>query len=78
LDALEEDESLVVFHAGTRRAEAGEGYETAGGRVLGITARGRNVAEARERAYQAVAGVSFDGMQFRNDIASRAIKRGGA
>ncbi|MBC8188630.1 MAG: phosphoribosylamine--glycine ligase [Proteobacteria bacterium] len=78
LDALEEDESLVVFHAGTRRAEAGEGYETAGGRVLGITARGRDVAEARERAYRAVAGVCFDGMQFRNDIASRAITRGSA
>jgi phosphoribosylamine--glycine ligase len=75
LDDLKDEESIVVFHAGTRRAESGTGFETAGGRVLGITARGRTVAEARERAYRAVERVSFDGMHFRRDIASRALGR---
>ena len=67
--------SVVVFHAGTRECESGSGYETAGGRVLGITARGKTVAEARARAYSAVDRVSFEGMQFRRDIASRALGR---
>jgi phosphoribosylamine--glycine ligase len=71
----DEVEKLVVFHAGTRRAETGAGYETAGGRVLGMTARGRTIAEARERAYRAVEKISFDGMHFRRDIASRALDR---
>ena len=75
LDDLEDEESVVVFHAGTRRGESRTGFETAGGRVLGITARGRTVAEARERAYRAVERVSFDGMHFRRDIASRALER---
>lgn len=68
-------EKVVVFHAGTRRGESGAGYETAGGRVLGITARGQTVAEARDRAYRAVAKISFDDMHFRRDIASRALDR---
>jgi len=68
------DESVVIFHAGTRRA-AGGGFETAGGRVLGVTARGENVQEARDRAYKAVAEVSFEGAQLRRDIAARALDR---
>jgi phosphoribosylamine--glycine ligase len=68
-------EEVVVFHAGTRECASGSGYETAGGRVLGITARGRTVAEAKERAYDAVEGVTFEGMQFRRDIAARALGR---
>jgi phosphoribosylamine--glycine ligase len=43
--------------------------------VLGITARGRTVGEARERAYRAVEKISFDEMHFRRDIASRALER---
>jgi phosphoribosylamine--glycine ligase len=65
---------VVIFHAGTRRA-AGGGFETAGGRVLGVTARGENVQEARDRAYKAVAEVSFEGAQLRRDIAARALDR---
>jgi phosphoribosylamine--glycine ligase len=75
LEALESDAALVVFHAGTKRAEDSSGFETAGGRVLGITARGDSVAEARERAYRAVACVGFDDMHFRRDIAVRALSR---
>ncbi|MBW1883496.1 MAG: phosphoribosylamine--glycine ligase, partial [Deltaproteobacteria bacterium] len=51
------------------------GFETAGGRVLGITASGATVAEARERAYRAVARVGFEGAHYRRDIASRALAR---
>jgi phosphoribosylamine--glycine ligase len=75
LDAIAADDSVVVFHAGTRRAASGAGFETAGGRVLGITARGDSVAEARDRAYRAVERVSFEGMHFRRDIGSRALGR---
>lgn len=75
LSALEGQDKLVVFHAGTKGRESGDGFETAGGRVLGITARGASVAEAQERAYAAVARVKFEGMQYRGDIASRAIGR---
>jgi phosphoribosylamine--glycine ligase len=74
-DNTDNTEKVVVFHAGTRRRESGTGYETAGGRVLGITARGQTVSEARERAYRAVEKISFDGMHFRRDIASRALDR---
>jgi phosphoribosylamine--glycine ligase len=77
LDRLEGDPDLVVFHAGTRRTAADDAYETAGGRVLGITARGATVAEARERAYRAVDQVHFEGAQYRRDIASRALDREG-
>ncbi|MEZ4333578.1 MAG: phosphoribosylamine--glycine ligase [Myxococcota bacterium] len=75
LEALEQDAQVVVFHAGTRRAADGAGFETAGGRVLGITARGDSVAEAVERAYRAVGRVRFEGMHFRRDIAARALAR---
>ena len=56
-------------------ALAGEGFETAGGRVLGITARGDSVAEARARAYRAVERVHFADMHYRHDIADRALGR---
>jgi phosphoribosylamine--glycine ligase len=68
------DERVVIFHAGTRRAADG-GFETSGGRVLGVTARGADVQEARDRAYKAVSEVSFEGAQLRRDIAARALDR---
>ena len=61
---------VEVFHSGTRRQ--GGRWETAGGRVLGVTAQGRNVSLARERAYAAVAKLHFDGAFCRSDIAARA------
>ena len=72
LDAAAEDPDVVVFHAGTRRQPDG-GFATAGGRVLGVTARGENVAEARARAYRAVDRIHFEGRQVRRDIAARAL-----
>jgi phosphoribosylamine--glycine ligase len=73
LAAAEADPDVVVFHAGTKRA--GEGFVTAGGRVLGVTARGASLAVARERAYAAADRIAFEGMQLRRDIAARALAR---
>lgn len=62
---------VTVFHAGTAPAAASPGdvlYSTSGGRVLGVTARGTDLARALEAAYRAVEHISFDGMQYRRDI----------
>ena len=74
LETAESSEDVVVFHAGTRRSPSG-GFETAGGRVLGVTARGGSVAEARERAYAAADRIRFDAVHLRRDIAARALAR---
>jgi phosphoribosylamine--glycine ligase len=62
----------VVFQAGTR-IQNGQ-LVTAGGRVLGVTARGANLREAVAKAYQAVEKISWEGMQYRRDIAHRAFE----
>jgi phosphoribosylamine--glycine ligase len=59
-----------VFHAGTVRQEGR--VVTAGGRVLAVSALGKDLAEARERAYEAVSLISFEGMHHRTDIAKEA------
>jgi phosphoribosylamine--glycine ligase len=46
---------------------------TSGGRVLGVTARGRTLREAHARAYQAAELIQFEGRQFRHDIGARAL-----
>lgn len=61
-----------VFHAGTKETE--EGIVTNGGRVLGVVATGTDLAQARETAYAKVQAISFDGAQYRTDIAARAMK----
>jgi phosphoribosylamine--glycine ligase len=48
-------------------------FETAGGRVLGVTARGVTVADARARAYAAAGRICFDGVHLRRDIAVRGL-----
>jgi phosphoribosylamine--glycine ligase len=76
IDGLEEAgavEGVKVFHAGTSKRE-GVHY-TAGGRVLGVTARARDLDAAVERAYEACAKISFAGAHYRKDIAARALKR---
>ena len=69
IDALATDPTVTLFHAGTVRDAQG-GFRTAGGRVLGVTARGAEVSEARERAYAAAASIRFDGVFYRRDIAA--------
>ncbi|MFF9122335.1 phosphoribosylamine--glycine ligase [Streptomyces sp. NPDC014889] len=59
-----------VLHAGTRREDGA--VRSAGGRVLSVTATGKDLTEARDRAYTAVARVRLDGSQHRSDIAARA------
>jgi phosphoribosylamine--glycine ligase len=62
-----------VFHAGTRLE--GKNLLTNGGRVLCVTALGDSVKRARARAYEALEGIRFEGMQYRKDIAHRALKK---
>jgi phosphoribosylamine--glycine ligase len=62
-----------VFHAGT--AEADGGIVVSGGRVLCVTALGDSVRQAQRAAYDAVARIHFDGMQYRTDIGHRAVAR---
>ncbi len=73
LSRLAACQELKVFHAGTRLGE--EGWETAGGRVLGVCARGADLCQAIDRAYEACAQLSFEGMQLRRDIGGRALAR---
>ena len=63
-------DDVVVFHAGTSRDPGGR-IVTAGGRVLGVTARGVDVTAARARAYAAVDAIRFAGKHFRRDIGMR-------
>jgi phosphoribosylamine--glycine ligase len=72
LDAAAGLPGVRVFHAGTAPDPAGAGVVTSGGRVLGVTALGATLAEARDRAYAGVAAVSWPGMQHRDDIALEA------
>jgi len=72
LDDVKQMEDTVVFHAGT--VYEGQDIVTAGGRVLGVTALGKDIKEARDRAYEAISKIHFEGMHYRKDIANRAIK----
>lgn len=63
---------ILLYHAGTRRSE--EGFVTAGGRVLGVAARGADLRQAVDAAYAAVDRIHFEGMQFRRDIGQRALQ----
>ena len=66
LEAFEGKEDYYCFHAGTKKTE--EGIVTNGGRVLGITAKGRNLKEARANAYEAADWVTFENKYMRSDI----------
>jgi phosphoribosylamine--glycine ligase len=70
LDAAAAQPGVVVFHAGTRMQE--HNVVTDGGRVLGVTGLGATFREARQRAYDAVGLISFEGMYCRSDIGQRA------
>ena len=66
LETFEGKEGYYCFHAGTKKTE--EGIVTNGGRVLGITAKGKELKEARKNAYEAVKWVDFENKYMRNDI----------
>ncbi len=73
LDEAAQVEGVTVFHAATRKQNGA--YYTAGGRVLGVTARASNLGTAVERAYAAVEKIRFEGMYYRRDIAARALQQ---
>ncbi|MFJ8162076.1 phosphoribosylamine--glycine ligase [Streptomyces sp. NPDC096136] len=70
--AAEDGPEAYVLHAGTR--QEGDAVVSAGGRVLSVTATGTDLAQARERAYKAVARIRLDGSQHRTDIAAKAAE----
>ncbi len=65
-------EDCMVFHAATKLD--GDEVKTTGGRVLCVTALGDSVKMARDRVYEAIDGIHFDGRQYRSDIGWRALK----
>ena len=69
-----EQAQCKVFHAGTAQNAEGD-ITTAGGRVLCVTALGDSVSAAQQQAYQGVKAIHWDGVEFRRDIAFRAIAR---
>lgn len=71
LDNLGDIPGLVIFHAGTK-LEDGK-VVTAGGRVLNVTAIGRDVHEARDNAYAGIDRINFDGAYYRKDIALKTL-----
>jgi phosphoribosylamine--glycine ligase len=73
LKEAEELSDVVVFHAGTQQRNGD--VVTSGGRVLGVTALGANIAAAKARAYEAVGRIHFEGAYYRHDIADKAIQR---
>jgi phosphoribosylamine--glycine ligase len=64
-------EGVKVFHAGTKYE--GKTLVTSGGRVLGVTALGDTLGEARDLAYAAVDKIKFEGAHVRGDIAAKAL-----
>ena len=75
LEEAQQLEDVIVFHAGTKKMDGD--IVTSGGRVLGVTALGRTIRDAKERAYRAVDKIKFDGAYCRRDIADKAIKGSG-
>jgi phosphoribosylamine---glycine ligase len=72
INMAEEDNRVGVFHAGTR--QEGDQLVTDGGRVLGVTATGRDLASAIMLAYEAVNKIHFEGMHYRRDIGAKGLK----
>jgi phosphoribosylamine--glycine ligase len=73
LEHVAQEKGVKVFHAGTSSRDGA--YYTSGGRVLGVTARAPQLAEAVAQANEACAHIGFEGMHYRKDIAARALKR---
>ena len=71
-DAAEQDPAVKVFQAGTKPVSGGS--VSSGGRVLGVTALGRDLTEARKHAYAAVDKVRFENSYCRRDIGEKGLK----
>ncbi len=73
LEEVRKIQDIVVFHAGTKRENAG-GFVTNGGRVLGVVGLAGEIEETIRKTYGAVEKISFDGMRYRKDIGRRAVR----
>jgi phosphoribosylamine--glycine ligase len=73
IEEAEKMENVMVFHAGTAQKDGT--IVTAGGRVLGVTALGKTIADAKAKAYEVVDKINFEGAYWRTDIADKAIKK---
>jgi phosphoribosylamine--glycine ligase len=71
VDRAASEKGMVIFHAGTKRVNGR--WQTAGGRVLGVSARGQSLSDALKRCYNAIEQIHFDGMHYRHDIGARAL-----
>lgn len=71
LDSSKSISDSFVFHAGTKLEN--EQLKTSGGRVLGVTAKGLSLVEAKKKVYQLIKKINFDGAQYRKDIADKAL-----
>lgn len=77
ISGIEDAESMdgvKVFHAGTKMGP--QGFVTAGGRVLGVTAAAPGISEAIDRVYRAVEKIRWEGAHYRRDIGKKALNRG--
>ncbi|TNF50645.1 phosphoribosylamine--glycine ligase, partial [bacterium] len=72
LEEADAMEDVKVFHAGTAEKEGQ--IVTSGGRVLGVTAKGKDIPDAIDRAYRACDAISWDGAQYRSDIGAKALR----
>jgi len=72
LPAAAQLKDVTVFHGGTVLRDGA--VLTSGGRVLGVTAVGKDLRQAKARAYEAVDHIRFDGAHYRRDIADKALR----
>ncbi len=73
LEEVAKMEKVKVFHAGTKKVNGK--FVTNGGRVLGVTALGKDIKEAIDRAYEAVSKINWEGVHYRRDIGRKALRR---
>ncbi|MBQ1171121.1 MAG: phosphoribosylamine--glycine ligase [Lachnospiraceae bacterium] len=66
LENFDDKDDYYVFHAGTKKTD--DGFVTNGGRVLGVTAKGKDLKDARRKAYEATEWIDFDNKYMRHDI----------
>ena len=71
-----EEENVVLFHAGTAVKKSGsdEDVVTSGGRVIAVVGMAQTIHDSQKTAYQSIKKITFDGMQYRTDIAARACR----
>lgn len=73
MEKWEHDKKVTVFHAGTQQTDSGQ-LTTSGGRVIAVTAVDTDLYAAKQKAYDAIHTIHFEGMHYRNDIAAKAFK----